>query len=950
MLAENFVVFDFETTGLQAGINEIIEIGAVKISDGQIVDRFQTLVRPRRTLPLTVQRLTGISDADLAEQSTIAEILPGFLQFIADSPLAAHNAQFDLGFLTASLGRPLNNQCVDTLELARLAFPLAPSLRLSNLERFLSLGGTTFHRALADAEVTARLLLRCLEKIDSWDYGLIRQINAVLDGSGGGVPDLLRRQEKNLLRRFPDRLIKESYLYLAAGENQGLFAKPKTEQQPEPFEPEPVLQALSLDGPFAQYVPNYRYRPGQVEMLAKVTQSLTADRDLVVEAGTGTGKSLAYLVPAASWAAARKEKVVITTHTINLQEQLWNKDIPLVQQLLSKKFAAALVKGRSNYLCLRKWQGLLSETESLDPEGKRELASFITWLSETLTGDRAELNFAAKGQEIWRRLAADSDSCLGGRCRFCNSGCFVMRARQRAEAADVLIVNHSLLLSDVKSDYNVLPEYHYLVIDEAHHLEDAATEHLGNEISDKQLERLLRQLQKNGNAPGLLVSIKNRYLPSMVGRLAQDEIELVQKLLTENEQLLPMIESGAREFFSLLNSLTGGYGQGEGSSQQVRLTAEVASHPQWEALSAAQANLTTRLTGLSERLDKIASQFEDVEEEAVAGLVRDINSVAGQCRDIGCTAAELLDQTVENQVVWIDRDQWCCRLRSAPVEVAPLLRDLLFSRLNSTVLTSATLTVDNSFANFLAGIGLAADTLCIQVQSPFAYEQQALLCIPRDLPEPGRTGENAYTTAVGNLLVDLVRTVKGRTLVLFTSHKMLRDVYFQIKPYLEEEDFQVLGHSLDGSRGRLVEEFKANPRTVLLGASSFWEGVDIQGDALSCVVIVRLPFWPPTIPTIEARLEELAKQNKDGFREFSIPQAVIRLKQGFGRLIRTQEDKGVVVILDNRILDKRYGRKFLNSLPIKTHFRGDSELVLRKVKAWLTAEATGEPLFFAPQK
>lgn len=938
------MVFDLETTGFVAGVDEIIEIGAVKILDGQLTERFQSLVRCRGRLPASIERLTGIRASDLEGRPLIHQVLPEFLAFAGDLPLAAHNAAFDLGFLVAALGRTVSVEVIDTVDLARLCFPLAPNFRLEGLAQHLELGGNGFHRALNDAEIAARLLLRCLERVGQWDLGLVRQINLVLEKNYGGIAGLLRGLERELTRRFPDRLIRESFLYLAAdGSGTGLFSRPAQKEKVPELNSADIIRILGPAGPFATRVPNYQHRPGQLRMLEGVLQAFASDSHLVVEAGTGTGKSLAYLVPAVCWATARGEKVAVSTHTINLQEQLWEKDIPLLRSLMPVRFEAALVKGRSNYLCLRKWQGLWSELDNLQPEEKLELAPVLTWLSETTTGDRSELSLRPKGNEVWSRFAADSESCLGSRCKFFVNGCFVMRARRKAENADVLILNHSLLLSDIKTENKVLPAYNYLIIDEAHHLEDSATEHLGNSISESRLELLQRMLRQGGSPPGLLGQVRHR-IPGLTGKLSQVNLERLEQSEVKAAELLALVQESSREFFSVLSVLARDLGDQGTGPLQVRLRPEAAQWPRWPALCAARENLTRRLLSLSETLQVMSQVLEDPENEDLAGLVRDLSSLVVMSKDLGCGAAELMDLSLENQVVWVEVDDRSCRLCAAPVEVGPLLRQQLFSRVKAGILTSATLSVNNSFEHFMARVGLEEDVHCLQVESPFQYEDQALICIPRDLPDPVQAGDETYVLSVTQLLVDIIRTVEGRTLVLFTSHKMLRDVYFQIKPYLESEDIRVLGHNLDGNRGKLVEEFKTNPRTVLLGASSFWEGVDIQGKALSCVVIVKLPFWPPTIPTIEARLEELAKQNKDGFRHLSMPQAVIRLKQGFGRLIRTQEDRGVVVILDNRILAKSYGRKFLNSLPLKTHIRGDSELILRKIRSWLEHRNPDIPL------
>ncbi|MDA8442262.1 MAG: exonuclease domain-containing protein [Peptococcaceae bacterium] len=935
MQARNYVVLDLETTGLQPGVDEIIEVGAVKLIDGQIVDRFHQLIQPRRQLPLAVERLTGISAGDLIDMPRIEAVLPDFVAFIGDLPVVAHNALFDLGFLTAAWGKPITAVWLDTVELARLAFPLAPNYRLSSLAKYLNLELGSLHRAPDDAAMTAELLIRCLDKMEGWDLTLIHQLNLVLPS--GGLGSLGQEVERKIARRFPNRLLRPGLICLAQDNGEeGLFAR-ANDLAPPLFAPTALAEILGPTGIFAQRIPNYQFRSGQVKMLNAVVEALNEGAHLVVEAGTGTGKSLAYLLPAVAWAVSQREKVVIATHTINLQEQLWDKDLPLVRSMAPFEFSAAIVKGRSNYVCLRKWVGVWTELEQMLPGERAALAPFLTWLNETVTGDRAELNLPPGNNELWSHFSGDSESCLGSRCRFYSNNCFVTRARRKAERADVLIVNHSLLMSDAKTDNMVLPEYSYLIIDEAHHLESSATEHLGNMLSDKMLEHYLRLLRPNALPPGLFGQLKHR-LPELMATLGELELSRVETELASGLELLNTIQEAGTEFFAGLEAYARNFAAGEAGFAQVRLKPSAAQWHGWSAVNAAGENLNIRCKSLGECLNAIAQALAEPEEEELAGIARDVNALSAQIRELGETAWQLLDLTRANLVAWVESDARSCRLRSAPVEVGSLLREMVFAKTKATILTSATLAVNNSFEHLLTSVGMEMQTKVLQVESPFKYDEQALICIPRDLPDPTRSVDDAYTQATANMLIDLVRTIQGRTLVLFTAHKMLRDVYGLIKPQLEAEDIQVLGHNLDGGRGRLVEEFKANPRTVLLGASSFWEGVDIQGDTLTCVVIVKLPFWPPSMPTLEARLEQLAQQNKDGFRTLSIPQAVIRLKQGFGRLIRTQEDRGVVVILDNRILDKNYGRKFLNSLPLKTHIRGDSAFVLHKIRDWLATE------------
>ncbi|BDG60062.1 helicase C-terminal domain-containing protein [Caldinitratiruptor microaerophilus] len=931
MLVERYVAVDLETTGGDPAADRIIEIGAVVFEHGQEVAARSWLTDPGRPIPLRFQQLTGITPADVAGRPPAEAVLPEFLALVGGSPVVAHNAAFDGAFLAAALrraGLPALPPLLDTVQLARLAFPLARSFRLGALAEELGVGLPRAHRAVDDARACGRIAALCLDRIEAMEL-------AVLDDLGRLAPPanaLSRLLEKARARRQAageaprDR---RAWIPPAAVPLHG----PEDEEEPEAppaLDPGEVDAVLGPGGAVASAFAvrsgrPYEHRPQQLELARRVVTALGRGQVLVAEAGTGTGKSLAYLVPALLWAKRGGGRVVVSTHTITLQEQLWERDLPFLLRALGweDEVPVALAKGRSNYVCLRKWEEAVEGADlATGPDEREFLLRTVPWLAQTDTADRAELGVLAAQEEYWRRIQSESVTCLGQRCRWYQRHCFAFRARRRARDARVLVVNHALLLSDLKAGGGVLPPYEHVIIDEAHHLESAATEHLGVALGQWDLAGSLLRLYRpsRGTAPGGV-------LPAVARRLREARPE-VEELLRQVQEARERVD----ELFGLAGALALATGGGEeDGARSLRVTPAVRARPEWDTIRLAHENAGVALGRLAKGLRRLGEELEQLAGAGHGGLdslrlevAREEAVVRQAVRDLDTVLA----QHGPEMVRWIEAQPprsggdrpAAVTLRAAPVHVGPLLRELLWDRVRSAVLTSATLTVGGRFDHVLERLGLDAlpegRLALAQVPSPFRYGEQALVLIPEDIPTP-RAGEAEFQAAATRLLADLLVQVGGRTLVLFTSHRQLRQVYNELKGPLEAAGLVLLAQGLDGARGRLVEEFRAGERAVLMGSASFWEGVDIPGEDLSCVVVVRLPFQPPGDPVMEARSEDLEARGLSAFQHLSLPEAIIRFKQGFGRLIRTGTDRGVVVVLDRRIdpREARYGRQFLRSLP-----------------------------------
>lgn len=626
-------------------------------------------------------------------------------------------------------------------------------------------------------------------------------------------------------------------------------------------------------GLLAQAHPNYEYRPGQVQMAEAVLRAFDEKRHLLVEAGTGTGKTLAYLVPAIAFAAGGGGRVVISTGTKNLQEQLMEKDIPFLQRVFPKKFTAAYMKGRGNYACLQR----LKRAESspiLDGLGDVDYFDEVRrWARDSQTGDRAELVNLPENLSFWRHIDARSETCLGQKCPDFDP-CFITRMRQRATDADLVIVNHHLFFADLAlrgGEYGqVLPDYSAVIFDEAHAIEDVASDYFGSQVSNYQIEDLLRDLQMlpvtNVDANRELTRTASR-----VGRFSEALWMGFHDARGEDEGRFPLVP--------------GTFARTDPRSGEVQAT----------ALGDSYLSLDNSLQRLETTLDALPEGQAEIENyvRRVRQLRFDLQFVvAGDDKSF---------------VYWLERRGRGFFLRASPIDVSALLQDKLFERVETVVMTSATLANATGFSFIRERLGLEEPDELIAA-SGFDYRTQALLYLPRHMPDP-RSPQ--WTDRVVEEIVRVLNVTRGRAFVLSTSAAAMRTLYERVAPQIRYPCF------VQGSASKigLLEKFRATPNAVLFATSSFWQGVDVRGEQLSCVIIDKLPFAVPSDPVIAARQRRIDENGGSSFYEYSVPQAIIALKQGIGRLIRSSTDRGLLAILDPRLRTKGYGQQFLRSLP-----------------------------------
>lgn len=956
-MTRQFVAVDIEATGMNPARDHVLEIGIVTFDRLGEQERYTTLIRPAAPIPLDVQHLTGLADAALADAPMFAAVADRVADLIGDRTIVGHSVHFDVNMLTGA-GLSLPNDQVDTFQLASVMIPDLPDYSLATVARALEVVVDDAHRALADALTSAALLQRLLDRLQTYDAVTLGQVAQYAQLANWPTASIF---EEALLEAGQSAT--SSAGRNRRGPHELAFLVPRDRPEPlQPHESHQVISEADIDAAFGEEgyiggaVDQYEFRPQQEYMALRVAEAFNHGYDLIAEAGTGTGKSMAYLLPAAVHAREHGETVVVSTNTLALQDQLFRKDIPRLQAAMElvqptadgePPFRAVTVKGRSNYLCLRRWFAS-AQSPVMDAVEASLRAKITLWLGETRTGDRGELRLSPTEETRWRHYSEEENACQPGRCVFHQRNqCFLFRARREAESAHLVVVNHALLLSDSVTGSGVLPNYERLIVDESHHLEDQATTHYGVTVGERDVTIALDATVRSDGpiqTGALMGAASFLSRPQLTGddkgrRRAMAALERVRQATEHAQTGRNLVHALYLRIVALADESRGR----AGGDRTLRITDDLREGYGWHEVLTHWTGLDSELRALEGHLrwaeraiaeqepgagaDEIAETEFDTIQSDIESALRDISELTARLR-------EIVANPREEQVYWLERNSQSdsATLRAAPLEVGSLLHERIFSRVETAVLTSATITTDGTFDYALEHLGLP-DARQVSVPSPFDYRRSAMLYLAEDIPEPNQP---LYQRRLNDVLIRTCTATGGRGLVLFTSYAVLQATYTAIKAPLEAAGVVVLAQRTDGSPRQLIERLKHGDSVVVLGTSSLWEGIDVVGDALSLLVITKLPFSVPSDPVFAARSEAIAESGGNAFNDYAVPQAVLRFKQGFGRLIRTSRDRGVCVVLDRRILSKRYGRSFVDSLPECTVEIGSTRDLPAAAAAWMS--------------
>ena len=923
---DTYVIVDLETTGhsVKSG-DELIEFAAVVVQEGEVIERYSTLIRPSRPIPPFITQLTTISDEDVSDAPTFEDVIPDIWKMLDGRVFVAHNVAFDLTFLNESLEQAgylaFQGRAIDTVELARILYPTLESHALEALSDTFDLVHTDAHRALSDAEATAELFIRMLDRLRDLPMVTLKRLRELSESWTSHIEPLLDEMILEVGIRPDDETRFDIHRKIALRRPVDAFV-PTTER--EPFEPF-LLRTIeeTLPSLFDQFEP----RQSQFEMMRHVYKALDDEETLLVEAGTGTGKTLAYLIPSAHHALETKRPVVISTHTIQLQEQLLNRDLPVLRQIFPE-IEFTLLKGRRNYIDLRKFEMVLDESNDglLASMCK---AMVLVWLTETETGDLEELSFpgsATQGPASFKRLIQADASNDFGRFDPWYSRDFFTKAVLRSKEADLIVTNHALLFSDLQHQAGILPTDTPLVLDEAHQVEEVASHHFGVTFDAIQFDRLFKWFGYGADGKFHARIIQLADLTSVT-----EEAEAFSQQI---DSALARVEEELEDLLTSLQSL----GKKKEPRQTVRFEREGATfRPIREVANRLEDKLRTLRTSLR-HLHRLLDERKEHMTFKQRALLGDLKTLIGDVRELESVIYETMLTRDDDAVSWVELNLGNRKLTSVytqPVEIGPLLHERLFKK-RPTILTSATMTVSGKFSFMERRLGLEGEPVRrVVLPSPFNFKDQTKLFVPSDFPLINEVPLPQFVDQTAQSIVQIANVTKGRMLVLFTSNELLRLTYEQVKDHLDPS-YTLLAQGVSGgSRSRLTKQFKRMEQSILFGTASFWEGVDIPGEALTCLVIVRLPFAPPDQPIMQARSEKIEATGKSPFFELSLPQAVIRFKQGVGRLIRSKGDYGAVFVFDRRVETTRYGKQFINSLPKVDRIEGTLETSLSELELFL---------------
>lgn len=909
-----FVIVDVETTGVTPQLNEIIEIGAIRVnySEGKfhLGDTFHTLIRPYHEIPHNIQNLTQINHEMVKDAPRFEEVADSFLKFLGAGVFVAHNVHFDVKMLNNSLERvsfpKIENEILDTQKIVAMAYPTLDSHKLGSIAKYLKLDTGSSHRALDDAKVTAQVFIKVMENLAELDLPVIMGIKRLIQSTHFPIKDYVEM----LYRVKSERLsLDEKAQANHWGNVVHSFYRLKDlnhlDQEKEEMislDSDGLEKMIQTGGELNREMKRFEDRPQQIEALQWIVKAFNDQEHLLLEAGTGTGKSLAYLIPAIYYAVQNQTCVVVSTRTKNLQDQLIEKDVPLLQSVLPFDFNALVIKGRENYLCIRKMERTVRDIEGEGSESEKfNAVPLLTWASQTEHGDLNELH-SSTYKTFHNRIKSQAETCLNEKCAYFKR-CFALSRKRESKKAHLIITNHALLFKDSASENNLLPAYQHVILDEGHAIFETAADAFSIDLTQGSVAEPLRRFP----------------------------VELMDDVMVSNYE---RIRSNNIQFFSVLKDLV----ESEQSSvrgKQKIIDEGLKQHSLWKVLDLVKLDWFRSMEAYAHYASK---KLEELDDEHQRNSIQQVLSALKQIKHQVETALQFQDNFISWIEMTTEKEPFRIHLNCAPIEVGSLIQQHLFATKKSVVITSATLRTSDGFDFFTRQLGLHDNPdLNVNQQvvgSPFEYEKQVLFCVPQDIAHVSE--DKQYVQDMVQFFENLFEVCKGKTLILFTSYQMLQSVYSKLRVSLEKRGFHLLCQGKHGSRRAILNRFRECEKGILFGTDSFWEGVDIQD--LSCVVIHKLPFAVPTDPLYMARMEKISALGGNAFMEMALPQAVMKFRQGMGRLIRSRHGHGAVIVLDRRLVEKNYGSAFFKAIPKCQTQIGSQQEVLQAVEAWLSSK------------
>jgi len=910
-----FIAVDIETTGLDCNIDEIIEIGAARYRNLKLVDTFSKIIDPGNPIPKEITDLTGIADEIVSKEGRDAnEVLAEFVDYIGDSILVYHNAAFDISFLEKFIP-DIGKSYLDAKIIGKILYPFQRAYGLTRLADMCNVVNDRHHRGLNDAKATGEILIKFIAARRFLPVHLLDKLKLFCSYWGNEAMKQFFTEFGNeaLPNKIEDELIPPGSLP-AISQLSGKRTDGKSAQD--------IGSIFAEEGELAFDLGNYEFRAGQAEMASDCCDAIEGGAFLLAEAGTGTGKSLSYIFPSMI-SAAKGTKIFIATRTKNLQKQLFEKDLPAALKYYPEDLKVSLLKGRANYLCLLKLYNLSLSAGLITPAEVPRMLNLLAFAEYSATGDFAEIrDESSRGYDFYSNRFSSSDGmCSGSKCSFYKK-CFLFKARKRARESSIVIINHHLFFADLSAETDILNDFKTGVFDEAHQLDSVAREYLGMEFSSYSISSILdKLLSEDAQDSPILDAIYNQISRNLIMDMDIENLGLMVKGIKELSKGISRANRNYFEGISLNASKLEGARRPNRTGGGIKIryrygdSLQVFIDETAALLLQKMEKLATELEKLSE-LAKHKGEAENSLSEILEILSQDAGVIAALCeRFRGLTLAE------ENGwVYWFETSRGrghFSSLKAAPINTGPLIYDAVHSNLNSAIFTSATLRGNSDFENvkFRLGLDLVNSDRVIEKSypSPFKYKDLLRVFILEFMPHP----DSANFAMQASEIIDLfARALRKNMMVLTTSYAQLESLYELSSARLSSERYTVLAQGINGAAEEVAKKFAKSKPALLIGTDSFWEGVDFPGEQLEVLFVSRLPFAVPTEPIVQAIGEYFQSMGLDPFKSNNLPEAIIKFRQGCGRLIRSRTDRGVIVLMDNRILMKYYGRAFINSLPV----------------------------------